>query len=229
MWFNYDTGILLGYADSLHTPEAIASLTKFGLGMKRNLTQLIHFTGIDTKKKKVFANRCVDLCWVPFEFDDDPLYDSSDAWGFAQEIRVQGSGIPLMSGSKISRPPIVVDLSLKQEVKEERKDVKSRSSDASHLALLKAQQQLDHVSPTYELWWIFQLVDVAVDEAIRFVDSKISTSTRASTASPGMLTVQVLLILAPVLLFVYYLAIAMLSSSSSSSSASTRSGTKTKD
>ena len=44
-------------------------LTKYGLGSKRTLDQLIEFTGIDVRNGVVFGDRCVQLKWVPFVAD----------------------------------------------------------------------------------------------------------------------------------------------------------------
>ena len=46
--------LLLGFPGTSFTPEAVSSLTKYGLGNKRNLDQLIEFTGIDTRRKQVY-------------------------------------------------------------------------------------------------------------------------------------------------------------------------------
>ena len=46
--------LLLGYSNMEFTPESVASLTKYGLGMKRTLDQLIEFTGIDLRERVVF-------------------------------------------------------------------------------------------------------------------------------------------------------------------------------
>lgn len=100
---------LLGTPDGRKDVEAIASLTKYGLGTKRSLDQLISFTGIliyikimfsptyvvfplgiDFRNKKIIdsPDRCSGgLTWVPFETDSNPIYDSSDIWGFAPERR----------------------------------------------------------------------------------------------------------------------------------------------
>ena len=53
------------------TPEKqlehrISMLTKYGLGRKRSLDQLIDFTGIDFRNQKVYGDRCKELNWVPF-------------------------------------------------------------------------------------------------------------------------------------------------------------------
>lgn len=44
-------------------------ITKYGLGSKRTLDELIEFTGVDVRNGVVFGDRCVQLKWVPFEAD----------------------------------------------------------------------------------------------------------------------------------------------------------------
>lgn len=46
--------------------EMIGTLSKYGLGMKRTLDQLIEFTGIDLRSNRVYSDRCRSLEWVPF-------------------------------------------------------------------------------------------------------------------------------------------------------------------
>ena len=58
----YDRGMsriatLLGYTDGAKDVESIAMLTKYGLGTKRSLDELIRFTGVDTHTKSVFGDR----------------------------------------------------------------------------------------------------------------------------------------------------------------------------
>ena len=58
-------GILLGDSEMSHnTAAAVSSLTRYGLGMKRTLDQLIAFTGIDTRKKLVYevTHAFLELC-----------------------------------------------------------------------------------------------------------------------------------------------------------------------
>ena len=47
----------------------LSLLTKYGLGTKRTLDQLIAFTGMDVRAGVVFADRCKQLEWVPFQAD----------------------------------------------------------------------------------------------------------------------------------------------------------------
>ena len=49
-------------------------LTKYGLGSKRTLDQLIEFTGIDLRNGVVFGDRCVQLKWVPFVADTGTMH-----------------------------------------------------------------------------------------------------------------------------------------------------------
>ena len=47
----------------------VSLLTKYGLGTKRTLDQLILFTGVDVRASIVFGDRCKQLLWVPFTAD----------------------------------------------------------------------------------------------------------------------------------------------------------------
>lgn len=47
---------LLGTPDGRQDIEAIASLTLYGLGTKRNLDQLIAFTGVDLREKRMLQD-----------------------------------------------------------------------------------------------------------------------------------------------------------------------------
>jgi hypothetical protein len=76
----------LGAFDTTKDANTLATLTRYGLGTKRTLEQLIEFTGIDTRKKQVFGDRCEELKWVPFLPDKDPYVDSGDIWGGAPEL-----------------------------------------------------------------------------------------------------------------------------------------------
>ncbi len=90
--------ILLGYKKEIDG-KTISSLTHFGLGLKRSLDQFIQFTGIDTRLKIVFDDRCKQLNWIPFSFDRDPLFSEHDVWGDGPEMILTGdSNIPLTTG-----------------------------------------------------------------------------------------------------------------------------------
>lgn len=79
--------------------EDISLLTKYGLGHKRTLDQLIQFTGIDFRSQQVFGDRCKGLQWVPFTPDSHPNVEDEDVWGGAPEVLGQGhASIPLTSG-----------------------------------------------------------------------------------------------------------------------------------
>lgn len=46
---------------------ALMRKSRFGIGDKRTLTQAIEFTGINLPFKKMAANKCGNLNWVPYE------------------------------------------------------------------------------------------------------------------------------------------------------------------
>lgn len=46
-------------------------LGMYGLGKKRTLQQLIEFTGIQLTNRTVFANRCGNIDWVPWDCQED--------------------------------------------------------------------------------------------------------------------------------------------------------------
>lgn len=97
--------------------------SKFGLGDRRSLDQLIQFSGFDLRNKKASIdgkNRCGNIQWVPFvehpkgvnyipDFDhdtEDPLdvpYDSSSVW-YDSEIDGKGLTQKLGDGSKNGLP-----------------------------------------------------------------------------------------------------------------------------
>jgi len=81
----------------------IAKLGKYGLGTKRTLDQLIAFTGIDTRRKLVFGDRCTELHWVPYELETDPFVDSGDVWGRNYEVLEAGaSNNPILTAGSVT-------------------------------------------------------------------------------------------------------------------------------
>jgi hypothetical protein len=79
--------------------EDLLQLTHFGLGYKRSLDQFIAYTGIDTRSRMVFEDRCKRLSWVPFALDADPATDESDPWGLAPERLVSSAVAPGSGGA----------------------------------------------------------------------------------------------------------------------------------
>lgn len=73
--------------------DGLLQLTRYGLGYKRTLDQLIDYTGVDTRSRLVFADRCKSMSWVPFTTDEDPNTDESDPWASAPE-KLVSSAIP---------------------------------------------------------------------------------------------------------------------------------------
>ena len=51
-----ETGLPGGSRDQ----ESVEALTKYGLGRKRTLDQLIAFTGIDLRNRVIYEDRCVE-------------------------------------------------------------------------------------------------------------------------------------------------------------------------
>mmetsp|Transcript_30581 Transcript_30581/g.72143 ORF Transcript_30581/g.72143 Transcript_30581/m.72143 type:complete len:532 (-) Transcript_30581:296-1891(-) len=45
--------------------------SRFGIGTKRTLKQAVEFTGINFRKKRMDANKCGNLLWVPYEESPD--------------------------------------------------------------------------------------------------------------------------------------------------------------
>ena len=86
--------------------ERLSLLTRFGLGHKRTLDQLIEFTGLDLRTGKALGDRCKELHWVPFTPDRDAETEDGDVWGFAPEGRpAGGADIPLRSGEVVIAVP----------------------------------------------------------------------------------------------------------------------------
>lgn len=85
---------LLASPGGEHTPSAIASLTKYGLGSARTLQEFINFSGVDTMKLLIKESTCRGgLHYV------QPRA-SYDVWGDAEEIRPGGgANIPLAEGA----------------------------------------------------------------------------------------------------------------------------------
>eukprot|EP01036_Dinobryon_divergens_P029870 gene29870-39036_t len=135
---------LLGYPEGGGKDAATLSLlTRYGLGNRRTLDQLIDFTGVNTRKKEIFAD------------------SSGDVWGQAPEIIFAGgNNIPILTSGTI----------------------------------------------TLELWWIFQLVDSAVERAINRIDSEIG-------AGHGHRVMKIVLLLIPVFMVIIYVAFWVLGAS----------------
>jgi len=149
--------ILLGLPGGLHTTESVASLTKYGLGHKRTLDQLIEFTGIDLRTREIYENRCKDLLWVPFKYDTDPCSEEEDHWGNAPEREREREGnIPLLTGRK--------ETVIKNQVKKEKE--KDKNMDTSQ----KPTDLSLSLSSSTELWWPFQFIDSIIERAIYAVD-----------------------------------------------------------
>ena len=84
--------LLLGIDEPVHpTPEQHQSIdlvrnSRYGLGNKRNLTQVQEFTGINLRERRMEVNKCGNLQWVPF--DESPNFGVADTLsrGMAGEV-----------------------------------------------------------------------------------------------------------------------------------------------
>jgi hypothetical protein len=68
--------LLLGIGKDHYKDEYIEELaqirtSRFGLGNKRTLEQAVDFFGIDFENRKMVANKCGNLIWVPFIESED--------------------------------------------------------------------------------------------------------------------------------------------------------------
>ncbi len=109
--FLYDHSVqrvsaLLAFPEAEKDLVGLSLLTNYGLGNKRSLDQLIEFTGIDTRTKEVFGDRCKELQWVPFAPDKDPSTIDGDVWGFAPEVLPKGgANVPILSTGSVELVP----------------------------------------------------------------------------------------------------------------------------
>ena len=60
---------LAGAAAAERRLARLSLLTRFGLGRRRTLDQLIAFTGLDLRGQRLLGDRCQELHWVPFQPD----------------------------------------------------------------------------------------------------------------------------------------------------------------
>lgn len=220
----YDRGVqrvatLLGFPEGAKDVESIAMLTKYGLGSKRSLDQLIRFTGIDTRAKKVYGDRCRgDLEWVPFKVDADPLTDEGDEWGMGPEVLIAGgNNIPLTS----SKALMIVHTDLAPEDPNPNSTVEDVDGDAATAEewavrraalnggiaeeaeelLLEVEEEALLLSRHRgkELWWLFQFVDSRVERIINEIDLQMGYG-------QGHKALRLVLLLLPVMLMVFFVA-----------------------
>jgi hypothetical protein len=122
--------------------------SKFGLGDRRSLDQLIHFSGIDLRHKKPTIdgkNRCGNLQFVPFtenpkgvnyipqfDADENPLdlpYEKSSVW---YDPRVDGVGAGLVSRQIVEENEDSADVQARQAEEEAAHD--AHRKEANELA-----------------------------------------------------------------------------------------------
>ena len=131
--------------------------------------------------------------WVPFQPDSDPRYDSTDVWGQDVEVFPRGYGVPLLGGRK----KIVYT---------------SHSTPQNVTVSLQAPQteRGEKVKLMDELWWVFQFVDMGVEQMIDYVDTQLEKAGLATPESSGYVAVQVFLIIGPILVCIYAVAVSVL-------------------
>eukprot|EP01034_Spumella_vulgaris_P023254 gene23254-29459_t len=235
----YDNSIkrvatLLAFPEGQKDLTALSLLTSYGLGNKRTLDQLIDFTGIDTRSKQVFADRCVELQWVPFKPDADPYTTSGDVWGGApQMLSKGGANVPLVSSGTVELLPASVFTETVGSI-QRRRVAAVQSVDNGETAPDSKQQHLrgkgadgavvpsrggrieqveEEVVAAFqhrgkELWWIFQSVDTAVEALMNHIDAEVGMG-------HGHRVVKLILLVTPLFVFVLGGAIWVMTSGSS--------------
>lgn len=189
---------LLGYPEGNKDVVSVSLLTKYGLGNKRTLDQLIEFTGVDLRKKEVFGDRCLELSWVPFTFDRDPWTTDGDVWGMAPEVYVKGGpNVPLLKSGSVevftekmfSESPAELSARKARALSELSGETDSTAADGAETKHLrasggsknieeKAEEVVLEIENEFrhrgkELWWIFQSVDTAVETLMNHIDEEI--------------------------------------------------------
>jgi len=150
--------------------------SKFGLGDRRSLDDLIQFSGIDLRHKKATdgRNRCGDLQWVPFtehpkgvnfvsEFDEkseaplDLPYEKTSVW---YDPKIDGIGAGMVERSapeEEEEDPAEIERRIKEEEeahkvhKEEAKKLASSNLHEDHAALAKALLAEEEGSPEHDV------------------------------------------------------------------------------
>ena len=197
---------------SLVTTDDHVRISRYGIGGKRTLDQFIAFTGIDTRNRLVFENKCgKQNKWVEFvaEPDGDANIDSSDVWGYAAEklhsvnhkhdFVLHANSIPLVaSGSK------------------KRLHVQSSSSSAQTEAQARAQAEAEaqiqvpvvpdigSVKPVHEMTVLDAIWEGYVgfwfDDWVTFTEQLIATQIAENPHENSVKVTKLLLILFPVLI-----------------------------
>ena len=184
--------------------EKLLMLGKYGLGRKRSLFQFMEFTGINTIKKEVFADRCKELAWVPYLFtENDPAADEGDLFGLAPEtIDRSADNIPLLSSKDLvfySLDDYTAELS--------RAVAPSNSTKAVPVHEVPAAVPVPLISERAhrggELWYIFQFVDSFLDKLINEIDLDVGYG-------HGHRVMRTVLLFLPVFVLLIYLAFSVL-------------------
>ena len=143
---------------------------------KRDLIDFIAFTGVDTIKKEIYADRCESLTWVPVVAHQDPYVIEGDLFGLNSEsLSSQSQLIPISNSKEID----LYSLSFyTQSNPAGGPQVLSSPNSLSDLGNLETNNPViesriitsvtDHRGG--ELWFIFQFVDSFLEQVINKID-----------------------------------------------------------
>ncbi len=215
--------------NALPLSSRLEMLGKYGLGNKRSLDEFIAFTGVDTRNKKVFQDRCRNVAhWVPYNpaamiaEDNDPYVDHGDRWGLGPEVIPKGhSNIPFQKSKEIEVFPIDAFTSLdglsvtnavadnqpvivEEEPVVETVDV---GSDVQRQVVVEEpvvdREALLSRHRGGELWWIFQYIDSSLERIMNTVDHDIGHG-------HGNRVMKIVLLMFPIVLLLVYIAVSFI-------------------
>lgn len=180
----YGKGLLEDPSNTLLGDERIVDLilkaNKYGAinilgshGGKRDIFDFIEFTGVDTIKKEIYADRCGSLTWKPVVPNEDPYVIEGDLFGLdfesvsslSQLIPIDKSKeIKLFSLASYTQSPPPSGSKLVSSVHSLPQQENSNSAiDSKIISSIS-----DHRGG--ELWFIFQFVDSFLEQIINQID-----------------------------------------------------------
>lgn len=183
-------------------------ISRYGLGNKRTLDQFIAFTGIDTRNRLVFENKCgKQNKWVEFavEQNGDANIDSIDIWGYAaetlksvnheHEFVLHGNSIPLVSSGTKKRLHIQSFPSTGVETEA----VASLIPEIPPVKLVHEETILDAIWESYVGFWF--------DDWVIFTEQLIAAQIAENPHENSIKVTKLLLILFPVLICIFVAAL----------------------
>ncbi len=140
---------------------------------------------------------------MPFKPDLDPTVDTSDVWGNQPETLLSnGPNIPLISGSIAYKTfDVIRSTASSDSTSSQSFSHNIYQGNSIHFESKDIQASIDAAKG--ELWWIFQSIDRAVESAILQVDREVGSG-------HGHRVLKLILLIAPVFIFVLYAAIRIL-------------------